>query len=505
MSAPRFPVFCALILSHLAASWALAAEPGVREWRQANEHAILRQYFELLSLPNVARDDADVSANARWLEQAFSNRGFAVQMSADRAAPVVLATYSVPQPLGTLLFYIHYDGQPVTPSEWTWCPPFKPCLVGPDGVIDPATVTGAFDPEWRLYARSAADDKGPIAALLGAVDALQTLELPLLWNLKVVLDGQEEAGSANFRRFLAAQPDLFSADLALTLDGPQHPSRRPTLYFGVRGGASLTLTVHTAQGDLHSGNYGNWAPDPSFRLAQLLSSMKDQEGRVLIDGFYDDVTPLTALEQAALAAMPVVEDELMQEFGIARPEMPDIRLEEKLNLPTLNILAMDAAGGMQAPARTAIPASASARIAMRLVAGINPAKQQSLVIEHIRRQGYEVILNRAPSEEELRNHALLARVDVATGRAATRVPLELPEMAGVAAAATLDGQAPVLLPTLGGSLPFAEFSEGLGLPTVGLSLVNHDNNQHAPDENLRLANLWQGMEILAAILRMPKP
>lgn len=277
------------------------------------------------------------------------------------------------------------------------------------------------------------------------------------------------------------------------------------MYYGVRGGANLSVTVFTARSDLHSGNYGNWAPDPSIRLAKLLASMKDDSGRVVIAGFYDDVTPLTETERRALAEAPNVEAELATAFGVARPERPDVRLEQKLNEPTLNVLVMESGGGFSVPGRTAIPASASARLAMRLVHGLDPARQVDLVVAHIQQQGYHVVENREPTEEERLTQALLARVDRRGGSRATRVSMDEPLAKAVAAALTINGVPPVRLPTLGGSMPFGQFSEGLGIPTVGVSLVNHDNNQHGSDENLRLRNLWEGIDLLARVMTMPRP
>jgi acetylornithine deacetylase/succinyl-diaminopimelate desuccinylase-like protein len=342
-------------------------------------------------------------------------------------------------------------------------------------------------------------------ALLGAVDALRATGSKPAWSLRVVLDGQEEGGSANFRRFVASSGEKLKADLAITLDGPRHPSTRPTMYYGVRGGAGVTITVFSSRNDLHSGNYGNWAPDASIRLGRLLASMKDESGRVLIEGFYDDVTPLTPTELRALASAPNVETELAREFGVARPERPETRLEQKLNEPTLNVLAMESGGGTSAPGRTAIPATATARVAMRLVNGLDPAKMNERVIAHVRKQGYFVVLNRDPTEEERLAHPLLARIEARGGNRATRVSMDEPLAQSVAKALTRGAVGPVQLPTLGGSMPFGEFSEGLKLPTVGVSLVNHDNNQHGPDENLKLRNLWEGIDFLASILTMPRP
>jgi acetylornithine deacetylase/succinyl-diaminopimelate desuccinylase-like protein len=478
----------------------------VANWTAKHQREIVDEFIGLLSIPNVARNDADMRRNADRLKAMFEKRGFSVELQqVTSGSPVVLATMDASPSLGTLTLYIHYDGQPVDSTEWTKCGPFAPCVMAPAGKVTLDASVTTFDAEARIYARSASDDKGPIMALLGAVDALRATGSKPAWSLRVVLDGQEEAGSANFRRFVASSGEKLKADLAITLDGPRHPSTRPTMYYGVRGGAGVTITVFSSRNDLHSGNYGNWAPDASIRLGRLLASMKDESGRILIEGFYDDVTPLTPTELRALASAPNVETELAKEFGVARPERPETRLEQKLNEPTLNVLAMESGGGTSAPGRTAIPATATARVAMRLVNGLDPAKMNERVIAHVRKQGYFVVLNRDPTEEERLAHPLLARVEARGGNRATRVSMDEPLAQSVAKALTRGATGPVQLPTLGGSMPFGEFSEGLKLPTVGVSLVNHDNNQHGPDENLKLKNLWEGIDFLASILTMPRP
>jgi acetylornithine deacetylase/succinyl-diaminopimelate desuccinylase-like protein len=477
----------------------------ITEWRRAHERDIARELMELVAIPNVATNDADMRRNAERLTAMFRKRGFEVETTTEaKGAPVVLATLTVPDALGVLTFYIHYDGQAVTPSQWTHCPPFEPCLVSRQGKVS-LEGAGPLDPETRMYGRSTSDDKGPIVAILNAVDAVKAVGGGPRWSLRVVLDGQEEAGSANFDRFVETSPDKLRGDLALTLDGPRHPSGVPTMYFGARAGAGVTVTVYGAAMDLHSGNYGNWAPDPSFRLARLLASMKDETGRVLIEGFYDDVTPLTEEERRALAEAPNVEQELKRAFGVAVPELPDERIEVKYNRPTLSVQNLEAGGGFSTQARTVVPGSSSARLAIRMVAGLDPERQNERVIAHIRKQGYFVVINRDPTMDERRAHALLARVDRRGGARASRSSMAHPLARAVIAALTRDGVPPVRLPTLGGSLPFGSFSDVLGMPTVGISLVNFDNNQHGPDENLRLQNLWDGVELLASVMAMPRP
>ena len=490
----------AVIVLLIAGLTPLSAQSNrIADWRRQHERAIVDELLQLVSVPNVAGNDAEMRRNAELLKTMFEKRGFTVELSEGRGSPVVFATLDASSPRGTLTLYIHYDGQPVDPAEWTRCKPFDPCIYGSSGQVKHEGLE-TFDPQWRVYGRSASDDKGPIIAVLNAVAALRATGGGPAWNLRVVLDGEEEAGSGNFRRFAAARMQSLTADLALTLDGPRHPSGRPTMYFGVRGGAGVTVTVYGAKNDLHSGNYGNWAPDPSMRLAKLLASMKDDDGRVTIAGFYDDVTPLTATERAALDEMPNVEAQLKKDFSVVLPERAEERLERKLNQPTLSVLVMESGGGFDAPARSAIPAKASARLEMRLVHGLDPKKQNALVVEHIRRQGYFVVDGRDPTDEERLAHPRLARVDLRGGSAAPRVSMDDPMARRVVAALTKSGGQLVRLPTLGGSMPFAVFSERM--PTVGLSIVNHDNNQHGADENLRLQNLWEGIEMMAAVMTM---
>jgi acetylornithine deacetylase/succinyl-diaminopimelate desuccinylase-like protein len=490
-----------LMMLGAAAGTAMAQPPGVAAWTAAHEKAIVDELRGLVSLPNVAGNDADMRRNADRLQALFTARKFKVETVGGPGAPVVFASLDVPNAAGTLTFYIHYDGQPVDAKEWTRCQPFTPCLWSASGPVpdDPARTT--FDPDWRLYGRSTSDDKGPIVAFLNAVDALRATGSGPTWNLRVVLDGEEEAGSANFRRFATARPAALRTDLAVTLDGPRHPSGRSTVYFGVRGGAGVTITIYGAKGDLHSGNYGNWAPDPSMRLAKLLATMKDDTGRVLIKDFYRDVRPLTPTERTALASAPEVESLLAREFAVATPERPDERLEVKLNQPTLSVLEMSTSG---IPGRSAIPGSATARLEVRMVKDLVPETQNALITEHVKAQGYFVVSGREPTDEERRTHRLIARVDPRRGSPASRVSMDDPKAQAVVKALTMRGVPPVQLPTLGGSMPFGTFSDEYAMPTVGVSIVNYDNNQHGPDENLRLRNLWEGIEMLAALMTLPK-
>ena len=493
---------CVTVVGALLTAGAAMAQPqGVAEWRMGHEAQIVQELRELVSLPNVAGVDADMRRNAAQLQSLFTKRGFKVELIEGTGSPVVVATLDTPNASGTLTFYIHYDGLAVDPTEWTKCKPFAPCLWSATGPVPDDSTRTRFDPQWRLYGRSASDDKGPIVAFLSAVDALRATAAGPTWNLRVVLDGEEEADYAQFRRYAETRPAALQSDLAIMLDGPRHPSGRPTVFFGVRGESGLLLTVFGAVRDLHSGNYGNWAPDPSMRLAKLLSTMKDDDGRVLIKDFYKDVRALTAAEVAALAAAPNVESVLARDFGVAQPERPGERLEAKLNQPTLSILELGTSG---LRGRSAIPGSASARLEVRLVKDLTSDVQNQLIVEHIRAQGYYVVTSRNPTDEERRAHRLIARVDPRVPTPVSRSPLDDPRAQSVVKALTMRGVSPVQLPTLGGSMPFWVFRDGFKMPTVGISIANFDNNQHGPDENLRLQELWEGIEMLAAVMSMPK-
>jgi len=490
----------------------------VRAWRVEHEKPILRELFDFLSIPNVATNQNDIRRNADALTRMFERRRFAPEIlsTGTASSPLVVAERRLPNVRRTITFYFHYDGQPVDPSEWMYEPPFKPVIVAPHDpqgrTLTLDTWQDAIDPEWRVYGRSSSDDKGPIIAFLAAIEALDASNIPLTSNIRVVMEGEEEAGSTHLEDAVLKYADKIRGDALLLVDGPRHASDRPTINFGARGIMNALVTVYGAAHDLHSGNYGNWAPNPALQLARLLASMKDDAGRVTIDGFYDDVTPLTAEEKRAIDEIPDVAPSLMKTFGFSRPESAD-RLELRHNLPTLNINAMEAGGGVGGQGRTIIPASASARLDLRFVKNVEPAKQFDRLVAHIRKQGYFIVDDRGagapglsgePDAETRAAHTLIASVSKIGGYPAGRTSMELPIARAIAKAIADGAGGPIVrLPTLGGSAPFYLFSDVLKVPTIGLSIVNFDNNQHGPNENLRIKNLWDGIETMAAILTMP--
>ncbi|HET7586128.1 MAG TPA: M20/M25/M40 family metallo-hydrolase [Gemmatimonadaceae bacterium] len=482
-----------------------ALRDRIRAYRVAHEGSIVRELAELVAIPNVARDSAGIRRNVAHLSTMLERRGFQVrELAAEGGSPPLLAELRVPGARRTIVVYAHYDGQPVDPAAWAtppWTPVLRDASLEEGGRERPLpTDSGArVGGEWRLYGRSASDDKAPIVALLTAVDALRAQRIPLTVNLALFLDGEEEAGSPHLNQVLAANADLLRADLWLFADGPVHQSRRPQVVFGARGVMGLELTLYGPLRPLHSGHYGNWAPNPATELAHLLSGMRDDDGRVLIDGFYDDVTPVSAADRAALHDAPQVDDSLRRALGIARSEGNDAPLAERIMLPALNVRGISA-GRVGNAAANAIPTEATASIDFRLVPAQRPERVRALVEEHLRRHRYWVVHDSADSATRA-SHARVVRLQWEAGYRAVRTPLDLPvSRAIMRIVGDVSERPPVTVPLLGGSLPLASFEDALHVPVIVLPIVNHDNNQHAANENVRMQNVWDGIELFGAVL-----
>ena len=481
----------------------------VRDYRMDNEDRIIRELNEFLSLPNVASDTANIQKNAERLVEMLEARGIETHLlPISGRGPVVFGKLFTPEAKRTVIFYAHYDGQPVDPAAWTDGKPFEPVLR--DGALEaggkpipmPAGAAAGnhskYDDNWRIYARSASDDKSPIVALLAALDGLQAKKIPLGINLKVVFEGEEEAGSTNLQRTLELHKNLLGADLLITADGPVHQSGRPLVFFGNRGDVGLDVTVYGPVRALHSGHYGNWAPNPAMELSRLLALMKDADGRVLIHGYYDDVIPLSEAEKKALAEMPDNDADLEHELGIAKPEGGGKKLAELIMEPSLNVRGLRSAyvGGQ---AQNVVPDRAQASLEARLVKGEDPKKKFEQIAGFIQKQGFFVI-DHEPTLEERRTHARIAKVVDEGGYRASRTPMDLPmSKAVVELVRAAAGKDTVVMPSSGGSVPMYIF-EDLGLQWVGVPIVNYDNHQHGADENLRLGHFWRGMETYGAIL-----
>jgi acetylornithine deacetylase/succinyl-diaminopimelate desuccinylase-like protein len=505
MNGPRTASFCIAALLLTGGTHAQELRDQVRGYRAAHEKEILRELSDLLSLPNVATKVADIERNADHLTAMLRRRGFEVRrLSAGEGTPPALyGELQVPGAKRTVLYYAHYDGQPVDQKGWL-SDPWKPVLrTGPlgEGVkeVDLASVQGPLDPEWRLYARSASDDKSPIVAILTALDALRAAGRQPSANVKLFLEGEEEQGSPHVTTILQQNAALLGADVWILCDGPVHPTRRMQVYYGARGVTGLEITVYGPVRPLHSGHYGNWAPNPAVTLAHLVASLRDEQGRILIPGYYDDVRPLNDAEKQAVAAMPAVEETLANELGLGRTEGDGARLQDRIMDPALNLRGLRAAEVGDAAAN-AIPMEAQASIDFRLVPDQTPQKVRERVEAFLRGKGWHLV-DEAPDRATRRAHPKIARLSWSLDYPAARTDMSLPASRAVAAVVERAVGAPVVqVPMLGGSVPMYLFTEAVKVPVVGVPIVNHDNNQHGINENLRLKNLWDGIEVFAALL-----
>ena len=505
-AATRFlPIILLALPAHLAAQLA-----QVRQHRVANEHRILSEYIELLSIPNVASDSAGIARNAAYISAMLEKRGLSPRLLTGanaKAPPLIYAEWKAPGATKTVVLYAHYDGQPTDPAKWTgshpWTPVFRSAPVEKGGRLVPLPAPGGrIDPESRLYARSASDDKAGVMAMLAAVDALKAAGIAPTVNIKLVFDGEEEAGSPNIGDIMKRHASLLRADAWIICDGPVHQSGRKQVVYGVRGDMNVDVTVYGANRPLHSGHYGNWAPNPAFLLTRLLATMKDESGRVLIRGWYDDVAPLSDLEKRAIASLPPFDDSLRKELGFMLAEGGGRSLAELINQPSLNISGIVSAEA-GAGARNIIPTVASVTLDLRLVKGNDYKRQMQRLVDHVKRQGFTV-LDRAPTDAERLRYPRIATVKQREGAYnAERTPMDLPISRAVLAAVerAFPGRT-LALPTAGGSLPLSIISETLGTTTITVPIANYDNNQHAEDESIRLQNLWDGIETMAAIMTM---
>jgi acetylornithine deacetylase/succinyl-diaminopimelate desuccinylase-like protein len=366
---------------------------------------------------------------------------------------------------------------------------------------DLATRT-TFDADQRVYGRSASDDKSPIVALLAAFDALKASGLQPSSNIRVILDGEEEVDSPSLVPAIAKYRDKLTADVMFILDGPLHPSGRPTVVYGARGILALQLTSYGPRFALHSGHYGNWVPNPAMRLAQLLASMKSDDGKVLIKGFYEGLPPLTGEEQAIIDGVPDDPAALEAFFGIAGPERPGLKLQEALQYPSFNIRGLSSAfvGG---EARTIIPATATAEIDVRLVKETPAARLHELVVAHIRAQGWHVVTTDPDDATRAKYPKIVKVIARGDGTNAYRTSPILPiSKQLVSSLQEVFGAPPVQIRTSGGTVPIAPFIEALGFPAISVPTVNFDNNQHSENENLRLGHFFRAITTMAALLTM---
>jgi acetylornithine deacetylase/succinyl-diaminopimelate desuccinylase-like protein len=433
----------------------------------ANREAFTERLAAWVRTPSVSATGQGMPAAAGHARDLVAAAGLEAAVAGTAGWPLVLGHRAGPPAAPTVLVYGHYDVQPPDPLDAWTSPPFEPEVR--DG---------------RMYGRGTADNKGQHLAQLLAVESLLAIRGELPCTVKVLLDGEEEVGSPSLAAFAAGNRERLAADLVVWSDGPVDPGGGWRLVFGVRGIASFELRARGANRSLHSGNWGGVAPNPLWTLVHLLASMRDEQGRITVDGFHDEVEPLGAAEWAALERLPVDLDAVKADLGLAELDAPAGRgfAERLAAWPTLTINGLHGGYGGQGT-QTVLPSAAAAKCDVRLVHAQRAADVYAKLEAHVARHAPGVELHRQGSMEP------------------SRTPMDSPFTAPIRAAmAAAQGTDPLLVPVLGGSLPLHVFTGVLGLPTFGIPLGNPDQANHAPDENLDLDRFHTGIRTAAAVL-----
>jgi len=441
--------------------------PRVYSHIESNRQPFLERLFDYLSHPSISAQGVGIEEVSSYIAGVLDRIGLNSEIVPTAGCPVVLARREAGSDRPTVLLYGHYDVQPPDPLDRWISPPFEPTIR--DG---------------RIYARGVGDNKGQHFAQILAIESLLACNASLPCNVIVFLEGEEEVGSPNLAQFARSHGAKLAADLVITADGPVHESGRACITFGVRGVASFELRATGAKSDLHSGNWGNVAPQPLWTLVHLLHSMRDEHGRITIDGFYDRVDAPTPLELEALAALPFDEAQTKRALSVEQFDVPpDRSLVERLSLwPTMTINGLH--GGYDGPGtKTVLPCTATAKCDVRLVESQEADEILDKIEAHVGRV--------APHVEFVR----MGGMDPSKTRLDS--PFVEPLRSAVQHA---QGEPPLLIPAMGGSLPEYVFTKILGIPAFGVPYANPDEANHVPNENLEVERFFAGIRTGAALL-----
>ena len=458
---------------------------------------------DFLTLPNFGRKPADIDQNVAWCEQAFQDIDYETEVLISKGIKHVLAQKTFKKKAPTILFYLQIDGQPVDSSKWFQESPFlaviKDCKQGDCTEVSWEQLGENWNPDWKIFARSASDSKGPAVAFIQTLRILHKEKIKPDFNIKVIMDFQEELGSPTLPALVETNRDKFSADAMLIMDGTRPPGNLPTLMFGARGIATMRLTVYGSKKNLHSGQYGNYAPNPVFMLSRLLGAMKDEQGIVQIPGYYDGIV-MDEERKKTINIVPENKEELLKTLGIAKSEAVGGTYQEALQYPSLNVRGLKAAW-VENEVRTIIPSEVLAEIDMRLVPETPAERQIKLVMDFVRSKGFH-ILEDEPTDEERAKYAKLIKITTKIGSKPFRTELNSPlgDWLGKAMEHVFGEGNYIRMQATGGSQPIAPFITTLGIPAISVRIPNPDNSIHAPNENLRLGNFHEGLKMCLGIL-----
>ena len=456
-----------------------------------------------LEIQNDGHFPKEIKNNMNWCKDVFSELDFKVQTITTDGAPLLFAEKKINNKAKTVLFYLQIDGQPVDKKAWNQKNPFLPVFKEKTALntwktikYDPLKDT--FNPDYRIFARSASDSKGPAMSLISALEILHSKNIKQKFNIKIIMDFQEEMGSPQLANAVINNKKLLQADMVLIMDGTRHLSNLPTLTYGARGIAVATIKVFGARYPLHSGQYGNFAPNPVFSTAKLLAGLKDDSGRVTLPGFYEGIH-LSKKEKKLLNNVPENLDDIKRRLGIAKHDALGETYQEVLQYPSLNIRGLKAAWTGN-KVRTIIPAEVITEIDMRLVPESDGKRLIGLLKNYIINKGFHLV-DSIPTEEERAKYSKLASFKYRLGSNPFRTKLDGPMSVFLnKALRKIYGNNIVNMRSTGGSQPIAPFVKTLAIPAVSIRIPNPDNNIHSPNENLRLGNFLEGIETCLAIL-----
>ena len=467
----------------------------------------LDEFIEFLSYPNDANYESDIYKLMDWTENKFKSLDFKINRLDTETIPLMLASKHISDDYKTVLIYMHLDGQPVDLSKWNQENPFIPVnklkengkFVDYDSNkianIDYETLE---EKDIRIFARASSDAKGPVMMLIQAMKFMNSKNIDNKFNLKLIMDFEEEKGSPSLPDAVKKHSTILKSDALLIFDGPQHESDLPTLNFGNRGISSITLKTYGPVVPQHSGHFGNYAPNPVFRMSNILSSMKDENGIVKIKGYYDGIT-ISDQVKKYLDNVPDDEESMLNKMQFKKPESVGSSYQEAIQFPSLNVRGIRA-GWVEDEVRTIVPSECIAEIDVRLVIESDGYRLHDLIKKHIEDLGY-VVLDHEPSKEERMKYEKIVKFNSTVSYPAFRT--EIDSDLGNWLSETLTrtfGVEPVLRRTSGGSVPISPFVNVLNIPAVGVPTVNKDNNQHSPNENIKLINYIKGIESFVGIL-----
>lgn len=491
-------LFVFLYLTSLSVYGQKLTTSEINEIEKSEIKGSLLTFREFLQIPNDGNYPQQIETNLNWCEKTFQRLGFKTTEIVSSKVPHLYAELITDPKKPNVLFYLQIDGQPVDKSAWNQKDPFDPVIKNPAGnEVSWQELETKIDPEWKIFARSTSDSKGPAMCLISALSALKKRNILPEYNVKVIMDFQEELSSPTIADLVNKNRTLLAADRLVIMDGTRHISDIPTIMFGARGIATLTLTVFGAKENLHSGQYGNYAPNPALKLAKLLSGMKDDEGRVTIPGFYEGVH-ISNADKKSFAEIPENMTEINAEIGIAEAEKVGETYQEAMQYPSLNIRGLRASNiGKQVT--TTIPNMAIAELDLRLVPETPGARQINLIKNYLIQHGVTLI-DSMPTDQQRAKYKTLATLQQKIGSLPFRTPMDSEIGLWLSKATERAVGKYLKVRSTGGSQPMASFIETLNVPAVSLRIPNPYNNIHAPNENIKIKNYEEGIKMCIALL-----